>query len=390
VVSGTTATITCRYSGQSQFWVVPAGVSQASFTLYGAKGGDGASGASDGGAGGLGAVVTGTLSISAGTGLVVNVGQAGSPSSGPTFGGGGAGGDNGGAGGGASDIRGWPYALADQLMVAGGGGGGGESGYDPYSPFDDYGGAGGNQNLQGQSGGNALEACDVLLYSGSGGDPDGEAGGAGGAITADNGCGDMTGGNGGGGGLGSGGNGGTTPDGGGGSYGLDGGGGGGGGGYYGGGGGGSGAFSPYDGPTDDAASSGAGGGGGSSYEGAATNASVTAGSAPDASGNGEVIITYQVPPKLKVSTTSLPHGTVGKRYDHGLSAINGTPPYRWELHSGALPAGLKLSKAGVIAGVPTKARKSRFTVEVIDSVTPNGRKAVRVLSITVVRANQRR
>jgi len=54
VVTGATATVTCRYTGAAQYWTVPAGVTQATFTLYGAVGGAGAgfNGQADGGLGG--------------------------------------------------------------------------------------------------------------------------------------------------------------------------------------------------------------------------------------------------------------------------------------------------------------------------------------------------
>ena len=37
VVSGAGATVTCRYTGAVQYRTVPAGVTQARFTLYGAR-----------------------------------------------------------------------------------------------------------------------------------------------------------------------------------------------------------------------------------------------------------------------------------------------------------------------------------------------------------------
>jgi hypothetical protein len=61
VVTGATATVTCRYTGAAQYWTVPAGVTQATFTLYGA--GAGFNGQADGGLGGAGAEVTGTLEV---------------------------------------------------------------------------------------------------------------------------------------------------------------------------------------------------------------------------------------------------------------------------------------------------------------------------------------
>jgi hypothetical protein len=84
VVNGATATVTCSSTGAAQYWTVPAGVTQATFTLYGAAGG------SINQPGGSGAAVTGTLPVTPGSVLQVNAGQADS-----AFGGGGGGGNGG-------------------------------------------------------------------------------------------------------------------------------------------------------------------------------------------------------------------------------------------------------------------------------------------------------
>lgn len=86
----------------------------------GASGGSGVGGAS----GGVGADVVGTLPVTAGEVLYVEVAAAG-------FNGGGSGGLNGGGGGSASDVRtiamGSAGTLESRLLVAAGGGGGGEA-----------------------------------------------------------------------------------------------------------------------------------------------------------------------------------------------------------------------------------------------------------------------
>ena len=91
VVSGATATVTCSFTGAARYWTVPAGVTRATFTLYGAKGGAGGDNYHAGGDGGKGAEVTGTLTVTPGAVLQVNVGRAGE-SAGGAFGGGGGGG----------------------------------------------------------------------------------------------------------------------------------------------------------------------------------------------------------------------------------------------------------------------------------------------------------
>lgn len=96
--------------------------------------------------------------------------------------------------------------------------------------------------------------------------------------------------------------------------------------------------------------------------------------------NGSVIIplTLTPPPStfqpqvtpLVVSTTSLTNATVGSAYTQSLTATGGTAPYTWTVASGALPAGLTLSPAGVISGTPTTAGGANFTASVTDSASP--------------------
>src|SRR5947209_19208961 len=57
VVSGTTATVTCNYTGDVQTWTVPSTVTQATFRVSGASGG------SNGSSGGLGGLTTATISV---------------------------------------------------------------------------------------------------------------------------------------------------------------------------------------------------------------------------------------------------------------------------------------------------------------------------------------
>jgi Putative Ig domain len=55
---------------------------------------------------------------------------------------------------------------------------------------------------------------------------------------------------------------------------------------------------------------------------------------------------------LAVTSPHPPRAAAGKRYSFGLTAAGGRPPYRWRVTSGALPAGLALSTAGVLSGTP--------------------------------------
>jgi hypothetical protein len=114
-----------------QPWMVPAGITAVNFEALGAAGGgDSHSGSPVPGKGGR---VTGMLSVVPGQTLSINVGGAGSGTTGGFNGGGnsscfGSGAGCGGAGGGATDIRMNGNGLTDRVVVAGGGGGSGWDG----------------------------------------------------------------------------------------------------------------------------------------------------------------------------------------------------------------------------------------------------------------------
>ncbi len=159
-------TQTFTYTGGEQTFTVPAGVTSVEVLAVGGHGGSAAA------SGGVAAQVTGTLSVTAGETLYVEVGgngQDGSPDGHDTSGGGFNGGSEGGAGGGgASDVRTSPIADGlspdSRLLVAGGGGGSGQSG-------SCTGGAGGAAGQAGEEG-----SCD----NGGGGAGTQSSGGAGG------------------------------------------------------------------------------------------------------------------------------------------------------------------------------------------------------------------
>jgi hypothetical protein len=193
-LSGTTFTCTYMTTGEDSF-TVPAGISSIAVVAVGAPGGDGAHWSSNdveyfppnGGSGADGAQVNGTLSVTPGELLYVDVGGSGSLGiTGSAYGGPyGAGGWNGGAnsgtntalgasgtgggGGGASDVRTVPcgsgcpgdsQTLAARLLVAGGGGGGGgggpTTGGGPPAPPATQGAAGGAAGANGASGGSPI------------------------------------------------------------------------------------------------------------------------------------------------------------------------------------------------------------------------------------------
>jgi hypothetical protein len=129
----TPATVDFHYTGGAQTWVVPAGVTSATFDVFGAQGGDNSDkGCTD--LGGRGGHVGATISVTPGQSIDIVVGGVGGgPADGLGYGGfnggdsGGTGFENtylqGGGGGGSSDVRTGGTTLADRTIVAGGGGG---------------------------------------------------------------------------------------------------------------------------------------------------------------------------------------------------------------------------------------------------------------------------
>jgi uncharacterized protein YhjY with autotransporter beta-barrel domain len=77
-------------------------------------------------------------------------------------------------------------------------------------------------------------------------------------------------------------------------------------------------------------------------------------------------------PTMTVSPASLAAGTLNSAYSASISASGGTSPYTFALTSGALPAGLTLTSAGVLSGTPTAPGSFNFTVTATDSSTGTG------------------
>jgi hypothetical protein len=73
-----------------------------------------------------------------------------------------------------------------------------------------------------------------------------------------------------------------------------------------------------------------------------------------------------IPPGAQ-SLVPLPAGRIGRSYRRSLGGQGGTPPYRFALESGTLPAGLTLSEDGVVSGTPTGSGDWSFTARVLDS-----------------------
>ena len=278
-------TQTVNYTGASQTWTVPAGVTSINIEAYGAAGAAGANGSAAGssGAAGKGSKTTGTLAVTPGQVLNIYVGGAASGSSGGFNGGAPGGNASAGGGGGATDIRVGGTTPADRVLVAGGGGGGGRGGCESGTVTGGAGGDGGN-------GVNGANAPTPGGFAGGGFGAIGQAGGlagigCGGFLGQPGQAGDINGTGG------TGGNGQTcccfsapsVP-----------GGGGGGGGYIGGGGGGGGSAGTV-GCSGNDKGGGGGGAGGSSYTAGVSAGAVTNGIN---TGDGYVLITYSTGPAV--------------------------------------------------------------------------------------------
>ncbi|MEZ5404549.1 MAG: Ig domain-containing protein [Bryobacteraceae bacterium] len=73
---------------------------------------------------------------------------------------------------------------------------------------------------------------------------------------------------------------------------------------------------------------------------------------------------------LRILTGALVAGAAGVAYKVFLGAAEGTPPYRWSLSGGTLPAGMELSAEGELRGTPSRAGTSTFTARVTDASAP--------------------
>lgn len=87
---------------------------------------------------------------------------------------------------------------------------------------------------------------------------------------------------------------------------------------------------------------------------------------------------YSLP---QLTTTSLNPAERGMAFDQTLSATGGKAPLTFSLLSGALPQGLTLDSSGRLAGTPSEAGASSFTVRVSDA---NGRTDELALTLTVI------
>jgi hypothetical protein len=93
-------------------------------------------------------------------------------------------------------------------------------------------------------------------------------------------------------------------------------------------------------------------------------------------------ITLVVTAGLTLTFPAPPSGTVGTAYTDTLTAAGGTAPYTWSVSAGSLPAGITLTPStGVLAGTPTTAGTSSFTIKVTDAASQTATQATSI-SIT--------
>lgn len=71
------------------------------------------------------------------------------------------------------------------------------------------------------------------------------------------------------------------------------------------------------------------------------------------------------PPSITVTPATLPNGAIGSAYSQSLSASGGVGSYTYGV-TGALPAGVTLSSAGILSGTPTAGGAFSFTVTATD------------------------
>jgi formylglycine-generating enzyme required for sulfatase activity len=81
----------------------------------------------------------------------------------------------------------------------------------------------------------------------------------------------------------------------------------------------------------------------------------------------------------RITTTSLPGGTVGTVYSQTLKATGGTP-ITWSIESDTLPTGLDLATDGAITGTPTAVGRFTFTVIATNAAGSDTKQ----LSITII------
>lgn len=72
---------------------------------------------------------------------------------------------------------------------------------------------------------------------------------------------------------------------------------------------------------------------------------------------------------VKITTSSLPQGTMGVAYSATVNTMGGSVPFTWSVSSGALPPGLGLTpssntRSAIVCGTPTTSGTYNFSISV--------------------------
>lgn len=98
-----------------------------------------------------------------------------------------------------------------------------------------------------------------------------------------------------------------------------------------------------------------------------------------------IVIAAAACPVVTLSPTTLPSGQIGVAYGQVVSPSGGTAPYAFSVASGALPGGLALDAAtGAVAGTPTSAGISSFTIAATDANGCPGNRAYTIVIAAVL------
>jgi streptogramin lyase len=99
--------------------------------------------------------------------------------------------------------------------------------------------------------------------------------------------------------------------------------------------------------------------------------------------NSEVFYPLAAPASITITAPALPNAAQNQPYTQLFLEFGGVGNLTWSVASGALPPGLALSTAGILAGTPTANGTFTFAVTVVDSASPAKTATTGTLSLTV-------
>jgi len=108
---------------------------------------------------------------------------------------------------------------------------------------------------------------------------------------------------------------------------------------------------------------------------------VTATCVADSTQHASSTVSVQLPPQLEITTSYISGLVANTPYSAALQGSGGTPPYRWAISAGSLPAGIQLQgSTGSLTGTPTQPGTFSFTAKLTDAASNS---ATQNLSATV-------